>query len=205
LAQSHETLAQEIEVDVERPLKEYASKNRDMQTMTTMHSDLIGLAKEIEAAQKRAAKLKSKPGRSTAANSALEEAKTQWESRAPFVLEKLQAVDEHRINHLRDVLTQLQTHEIDQIERNRQNAEGCLNALLTLDSADEIKIFAIKVSDGKSTDSPARDRTTNLGPSASSDALPAPPRIQDDTSSQSPKPSSQGRPSMGKSLPDVPI
>lgn len=67
-----------------------------------------------------------------------------WDSQAPFIMEQLQAADESRCNHLRDVLTQFQTHEVDQVERNRKTAEQCLNALLTVETADEIKLFAVR-------------------------------------------------------------
>lgn len=200
LAQSHETLAREIEVDVERPLREYTSKNSDVQAMSSAHQDLMGLAKELETAQKRAAKPKAKPGRSSAAATAVDDAKAQWDSRAPFVFEKLQAIDEHRIDHLRDVLTQFQTHEADQIERNRQSTEGCLNALLNLQSADEIKTFAAKISGGRSTGTEDEDNQTAVAAAvtAASEDLPPPPKIQGDAASQHSNGSKQGRPSMSR-------
>ncbi|KAI5285361.1 hypothetical protein KEM55_000690, partial [Ascosphaera atra] len=78
------------------------------------------------------------------AETQLTELSAAWQSRAPFVFEKLQAVDEHRLNALRDTLTQYQTHEVDQNERTRQAAEGCLNVLLNVETGDEIKTFAVR-------------------------------------------------------------
>ncbi|PGH09376.1 hypothetical protein AJ79_05688 [Helicocarpus griseus UAMH5409] len=187
LAESHETLSHEIEVDVERPLREYASKNRDMQAMSTMQQDLATLAKELESAKKKADKLKDKgpkaAAKSSSAISAAQDVAQQWESRAPFVFEQLQAVDEHRLNHLRDVLTQLETHEVDQIERNRQSAESCLNALLNVRTEEEIRAYTMKVTGGRipesrRTNAPATTSPPPTSPTPSPAPAPAPALAQ---------------------------
>lgn len=149
IALSHHTLAQKIESDVELPLREFASKNREMQAMSTIQGNLASMAKEVDGANEKVDKLKKKGGKAAAekvasAASNVESANSQWASQAPFVFEKLQAVDESRLNHLRDVLTQFQTHEVDQIERNRVSAEQTLNILLNVETVDEIKTFAAK-------------------------------------------------------------
>lgn len=161
--------------------------------MPNVHGDLVNLAKGLEAAQKKLDKAKEKGAKGAdkvaSAISAVTEATQQWESRAPFVFEQLQAIDESRLNHLRDVLTQLQTHEVDQVERNRQSAESCLNALLNVQTEDEIKTFAAKINGGRE---PIFRRSSSIatGPVASVPApstdidLPLPPRIQDDAASQ---------------------
>jgi hypothetical protein len=183
LAASHETLAQKIEEDVERPLREYATKNRELQSMPNIQNDLASLSKSLEAAQRKADKVKEKGPKAAdkiaVAVSALDEATQQWESRAPFVFEQLQAVDESRLNHLRDVLTQLQTHEVDQIERNRLAAESVLNPLLNVHTADEIKTFAAKHGGGREP-VPRRQESSTV----SAADLPPPPRFQDDAASQ---------------------
>ncbi|KAK5796404.1 hypothetical protein VI817_005689 [Penicillium citrinum] len=162
LAVSHETLANKIEEDVERPLREYSSKNRDMQSMPGIQSNLAGLAKNVENAQKKVDKAKGKgtKGADKLASAVAEadEINQQWESRAPFVYEQLQAADEGRLNHLRDVLTQLETHEVDQVERGRQAAESCLNVLLNVETADEIKTFAAKHTGDRTPVSPVMSR-----------------------------------------------
>jgi hypothetical protein len=203
LAASHETLASKIEQDVERPLREYGSKNRDLSSMPSIHNDLVNLAKSLDAAQKRLQKAKEKRSKGAdkaiAASSSLAEATQQWESRAPFVFEQLQSVDESRLNHLRDVLTQLQTHEADQVERSRQTAESCLNALLNVQTADEIKTFAAKIGGGRES-APLRRSSSAAAPPPQPPPpapvptapvntpppvdLPPPPRIQDDAASQ---------------------
>ncbi|GAD99835.1 Fes/CIP4 homology domain protein [Paecilomyces variotii No. 5] len=198
LAASHETLAQKIEEDVERPLKEYGSKNRELQAMPTIQSDLSSLAKTLESAQKKAEKLKDKGPKAAdkiaAAIQAVEEANQQWDSRAPFVFEQLQAVDESRSNHLRDVLTQLETHEVDQVERNRQTAENCLNVLLNTETADEIKTFAAKVSGGRAPVPRRQDSSTAAAAAAAATSpLPPPPRFHDDAESQRSGRSGHGR------------
>ncbi|OKL63733.1 hypothetical protein UA08_00900 [Talaromyces atroroseus] len=193
LAASHEVLASKIEDDVERPLRDYGSKNRELSSMPTVQADLTNLAKSLDTAQKKLDKAKEKGSRGAdkiaAASSAVTEATQQWESRAPFVFEQLQAIDESRLNHLRDVLTQLQTHETDQIERTRQTAESCLNALLNVQTEDEIKTFAARLNGGRE---PTLNRGNTVPAAAAAPApahsdvaeLPPPPPIQDDAASQ---------------------
>ncbi|KAJ5091481.1 hypothetical protein NUU61_006351 [Penicillium alfredii] len=170
LAVSHETLATKIEEDVERPLREYSSKNRDMQSMPGIQSNLAGLAKNVETAQKKVEKAKERGPKGAeklaSAITAAEEVNQQWESRAPYVFEQLQAADEGRLNHLRDVLTQLETHEVDQVERGRQAAESCLNVLLNVETADEIKTFAAKMTGNRAPLSPALSRRQTETPPA---------------------------------------
>lgn len=154
LAASHNMLAQKIETDVERPLRDFSTRSREIQAMSTVQNNLGAMAKEIEVAQKKADKLRDKGGKASAekvanATSDLESATQQWQSQAPFIFERLQALDESRLNHLRDVLTQFETHEVDQVERNRQTAESCLNVLLNVETADEIKSFSIRAAGGR--------------------------------------------------------
>lgn len=173
-----------------------------MQSMASVQSNLAGLSKNIDSAQDKVEKARKKgnknPKQLATAESAVEEVNQQWDSRAPFVFEQLQAVDEGRINHLRDVLTQLETHEVDQVERGRQAAESCLNVLLNVETADEIQIFAAKNRGSRRPVSPATPRRqpsqaeaspVAAAPSAAfetpdSTPLPPPPPIQDDAASQ---------------------
>ncbi|KAI9717939.1 MAG: hypothetical protein M1828_007031 [Chrysothrix sp. TS-e1954] len=137
LAESHHLFVRKTQLDIEKPLREYATHDRQMQQMSNMQGNLNAIAKEYEAAQRKAAK-----GRSGRTSDDMEGATQQWESQAPYVFETLQAVDESRCNHLRDVLTQYQTHEVDSVEKNRVAAEQCLNALLNVETAEEIKSFS---------------------------------------------------------------
>ncbi|OJJ73550.1 hypothetical protein ASPBRDRAFT_53717 [Aspergillus brasiliensis CBS 101740] len=184
IASSHETFAHKIEEDVERPLREYHTKNRELSSMPGIQSDLAGLAKNYEASQKKVEKAREKGPKGAdklaSAVAAAEEISQQWDSRAPFVFEQLQAADEGRLNHLRDALTQLETHETDQVERCRQAAESCLNVLLNVETADEIKTFAAKVNGGRPV-VPRRQQTASPPPVA---PLSPPPRLQDDAASQ---------------------
>lgn len=195
LAESHHAFAQKLELDVERNLRDFEKSNREMQTMSTISGNMAAMAKEIEASQKRADKLKGKgekapAGKVAAATSDVENALQQWQSQAPYVYEQLQAVDESRINHLRDALTQFQTLELDQIDRTRAPAEQCLSLILDVQTADEVKMFALKTTDGKAK----IERTTSRTPGQSSAAqTPSmqPPPTPDDGSSQR---SGSGRP-----------
>lgn len=168
--------------------------------MPGIQSNLAGLAKNIDAAQKKVDKAKGKGTKGASALSgaiaAAEEMNQQWESRAPFVYEQLQAADESRLNHLRDVLTQLETHEVDQVERGRQAAESCLNVLLNVETADEIKTFAAKMVGNRAPLSSVTSRRQNsqaetppaiaaaATPPLAAAPLAPPPPIQDDAASQ---------------------
>ncbi|GAB7360965.1 hypothetical protein MBLNU230_g0948t1 [Neophaeotheca triangularis] len=180
LAEAHSALASKIEVDVERPLRNFASSNREMQAMSTVQGNLRAIAKDVDKAQERLDKQRAKgerpdTGRAATTHSDMENAQNQWQSQAPYVFENLQAVDEARLNHLRDVLTQFQTHEVDSVEKSRVTAESCLNILLNVETADEIKAFAIRASEGRpppSREASAPMRYPNAGPSSSNVDLP---------------------------------
>ena len=170
LAESHDMLAQKIEIDVERPLREFQTMNREMQGITTIQGNLQSIAKELEEAQKRSEKLLAKGAKADTnkvsfAASNVQDALQQWQSQAPFVFEQLQALDESRVNHLRDVLTQLQTHEVDQLERSRLSAESCLNVLLNVNTADDVSTFVARNTGGTPTISPRKQSraSSNLG------------------------------------------
>ena len=151
------------------------------------------MAREIDTARKKSEKLRDKGAKAKAASVAtavadVENATLQWESQAPYVFEKLQAVDESRLNHLRDVLTQFQTHEVDQVERNRVSAEETLNVLLNIETADEIQTWALRVRSGERP-LPVSRKGSNVGtPSrnlAPPPPMPPPPTIHaDDDRSQ---------------------
>ncbi|KAH7118930.1 Muniscin C-terminal mu homology domain-containing protein [Dendryphion nanum] len=193
IAESHHQLAQKIEADVERPLRDFSATNRDVQAMTTISGNLQAMSKEIDTAKKKSDKLRDK-GAKAAANKVagavaeVESATIQWESQAPYVFEKLQAVDESRLNHLRDALTQFQTHEVDQVERNRITAEETLNVLLNIETADEIKTFVLRMQNGERNHQPPARKPSNTGntttPSRNLAPPPTPPTPGDDNRSQ---------------------
>ena len=190
LAESHQLLATKIEVDVENPLRQFAVKNRDMQSMSTIQGNLASIARDYDGAQKKAEKLQdsSNPDKVANATSGVDDARQQWESQAPYVFEQLQSLDETRCNHLRDLLTQFQTHEVDQVERNRTSAEECLNLLLNVETADEIKTFASKVGGGRSNAAARRSSAAGSARPQSSigpPPTPPPPRQNEQRPSQS--------------------
>lgn len=155
--------------------------------MGNIQGNLAAIAKEVDAAQKKVDKsAKGSTQKAAAANAELESAKGQWDSQAPFVFESLQALDESRLNHLRDVLTQLETHEIDKVERSRIAAETCLNVLLTVETADEIKTFALRTSNSEPPNLEAPRRPSRVQTSSSMASLPpaTPTATNDDRGSQ---------------------
>lgn len=177
LAQSHETFASKIETDVETPLKQYAAKNREMQAITTIQGNLSSIARDLTKAREKADKALAKGGRrADDAHTNVDDASREWESQSPYVFEQLQALDESRVNHLRDVLTQFQTHELDRLEKGRASAEGCLNALLNVETADEIKTYAVKVTQGRGVTMRRRSSVAADRPRSSiGNVPPAPP------------------------------
>lgn len=122
--------------------------------MTTISTNLSNLAKDLEDAQDKSDKLNKKGGKANtskvdAASSRLESAMQQWQSQAPFVFESLQAFDESRVNQLRDLLTQYQTHESDQAQRTLDNAAVTLSLVLEVSTEREIQNFAQKITSGR--------------------------------------------------------
>lgn len=148
--------------------------------MSTITGNLASMAREIDTAKKKAEKLREKGAKAKASSVAsavadVENATLQWESQAPFVFEKLQAVDESRLNHLRDALTQFQTHEVDQVERNRISAEETLNALLNIETADEIQTWALRIRSGEKPPASSSSRKGSSAATPSRNLAPPPP------------------------------
>ncbi|KAH8804700.1 Muniscin C-terminal mu homology domain-containing protein [Xylogone sp. PMI_703] len=183
IANSHQLLSQRIEKDVEQPLRAFASTNREMQAMATIQGNLVSMAKDLEDAQEKSDKLSKKGGKASAqkvdnAASRLQSANQQWASQAPFIFETLQALDETRLNHLRDVLTQYETNEADQIERSRVTVEQTLGILLEIDTAQEINNWASTVSGKPKVERSGTQYTHNSSGSASTNLqVPPPPPI----------------------------
>ncbi|KAH6632331.1 Muniscin C-terminal mu homology domain-containing protein [Chaetomium tenue] len=153
IAASHQLFAQRIDKDVEFSLRNFQNK-KEMQHMQTISANLSTMAKELDDATEKSEKLSRKGGRANAqkvdqAAARLESATQTWESQAPFIYETLQALDEQRINHLRDVLTQFETHEIDQATRTQAAAEEVLNVMLEINTEQEIQNFVQKTTAGK--------------------------------------------------------
>ncbi|KAK4237330.1 Muniscin C-terminal mu homology domain-containing protein [Achaetomium macrosporum] len=177
IAASHQLFAQRIEKDVEQPLRNFQNK-KEMQNIHTISANLQSMAKELDDAAEKSEKLSKKGARANAqkvdqAAARLESATQQWESQAPFIFETLQALDEERINHLRDVLTQFETHEVDQATRTQAAAEEVLNVMLEVNTAQEIQNFVQRTTAGKpkvERRSTSRQQTP-VGPSAASPSV----------------------------------
>ena len=124
-----------------------------MTGISTIKGNLASIAKDFDEAKKKSDKLQAKGARvdtSKLSNalSGVQEAGQQWESQAPYVFEQLQALDENRVDHLRDALTQLQTHEVDTLEKSKVTAASSLEAILNISTSDEISSFVAKTSNG---------------------------------------------------------
>jgi F-BAR domain only protein len=194
IASSHQTLSQRIEEDVEKPLRTFAATNREMQGISTIQGNLVSMAKELDEAQERSEKLQKKGGKASAAKvdratTQLQGAEQQWNSQAPFIFETLQALDETRLNHLRDVLTQYTTHQGDLMSRNTAAVEQTLNSLLEIDTSQEIKNWSqAGVAGTPITERRARQlstaESTTMSPTASNMPPPTPRSNYGDNQSQ---------------------
>jgi hypothetical protein len=187
IAASHQLFAQRIEKDVEQPLRNFQNR-KEMQNIQTISSNLHSMAKELDDATERSEKLNKKGSKANAlkvdqAAARLESATQQWDSQAPFIFETLQALDEQRINHLRDVLTQFETHEVDQATRTQAAAEEVLNMMLEVNTAQEIRNFAQRTVAGK----PKLERKSSSRQSSALAPSPIPPAAshEDNTSEHS--------------------
>lgn len=197
IAASHQLFAQRIDKDVEQPLRNFQNK-KEMQNMHTISANLSTMAKELDDATDKSEKLNRKGGKANAqkvdqAAARLESATQTWESQAPFIYETFQAVDEQRINHLRDVLTQFETHEVDQATRTQAAAEEVLNVMLEVNTAQEIQNFVQRATAGK----PRIERkSTNTRQATPVTPTAAPPSITaDDVSEHSgPRENPPGKP-----------
>lgn len=181
IAQSHHHFAERVEKDVEQPLRNFQHR-KDSQNMNTISANLTSMAKDLEEARDRSEKLSRKGGKANtqkvdAAASRLESATQQWESQAPFIFETLQALDESRVNQLRDLLTQYQTHESDQAQRTQDNAVQTLALMLEIDTDKEVQSFVIRTTGGKTQLPPTRTSTrqSSVTGSSAQAQTPAPP------------------------------
>ncbi|KAL0930448.1 fes cip4 domain-containing protein [Colletotrichum truncatum] len=152
-AHSHHLFSSQLDKDVEGPLRNFQSR-KEMQNMQTISANLTAMARDLEEAQKKTDALTKKGPKTNAqkmadATAKLEQATQQWDSQAPFIFETLQALDEQRVNQLRDLLTQYQTHESDQAQRAQTKAADTLAAMLEISTEQEIASFKEKVVSGR--------------------------------------------------------
>ena len=184
MAKSHTILADRIEKDVEQPLRNFAANNREMSAMTTIQGNLAAMAKDLEDAQDKSDKLSKKGGKASAqkvdvAQSRLQTATSSWDAQAPFIFETLQTLDERRLNHLRDVLTQYQTLEMDNVNRSQKVVESTLGLLLEVETAQEIQNWSQTAGMGGKPANERRSTTRQSSIAGSTSAgntpMPAPP------------------------------
>ncbi|KAJ6256287.1 hypothetical protein Dda_8784 [Drechslerella dactyloides] len=155
LATAHHVFSQKLETEVERPIREFPTHNKEWASLRTMEGNLNGLAKAIDTSEDKVEKLRKKgkraePAKVAEATAGFKEATGNWESQSPFIFEQLQAVDEARITQLKESLTRMQTLELDQFDHMKGLMEATVQALLDVNAADEIKGFVNRVCGGKS-------------------------------------------------------
>lgn len=150
---AHHLFATKIEKDVESPLRTFQQRN-EVQNMQTIQGNLQNMARELEDAREKSEKLSKRGAKASVhkvelASGRLDSAIQQWESQAPFVFESLQALDETRMNQLRDALTQYGTYTTEHAQHLQADAEGVLNSLLDYHTSSEIQHFVAKTTDGR--------------------------------------------------------
>lgn len=209
-AQSHQLFADRLGNDVEQPLRAFPQR-QDTQNMTNIANNLATMARELDEARSQSDKLTKKGGKASTqkvdlASSKLESATQQWESQSPFIFETLQVLDESRVNLLRDLLTQLETHESDRAQRSTDIAVETLAQMLEISTEREVQSFVQKVTAGKSSLPPSRTATrrstTHMsqnsasGTSAPSTPNPSQPPPEDDVSEHNSLPNNEAKPGM---------
>ncbi|TQV92696.1 Fes/CIP4 domain-containing protein [Cordyceps javanica] len=178
IAQSHHQFADGIERDVELPLRGFQQRN-DVQNINTISANLTNVGKDLEDARDKADKLSRKGGKASAqkidaASTRLEAFQQEWDSQAPFVFETLQALDESRVNQLRDVLTQYQTHESDQAQRTQVIAGETLAVTIEIETESEIRGF-VQGTIGDRPLAPTRTSTRRSSVGVAANAASQPP------------------------------
>ena len=201
LAGCHQQFAQKIEMEVERPIRDFVNRNAEWAGMRIMETNLGAVAKSIDAAEERSEKLRKRGQKAKAqqvaeAASAVTNAVAEWESQAPFVFEKLQAADETRCNNLRDALVQLQTFELDQAQSTMSMAEANITVMLDINTSDEIRGFANKATFGRQKIERQQSRTGTINHGTQ----PSTPSIVTDDSISVQSTGSGGAPSGGGTL-----
>lgn len=179
IAKSHALFIDRVEKDVEQPLRTFATANKDMSGIPTIQGNLTSIAKELEDAQEKSDKLAKKGGKASsmkvdAANTRLATANSQWDAQAPFIFETLQALDERRLNNLRDMLTQYETLEAEQLNRCQKSNESTLGAIIEIDTSIEIISWATSVTAGKEVIQ-RKGRQQSTPGSSTTAATPPPP------------------------------
>jgi hypothetical protein len=155
---------------------------KEMQNMQTIQVNLQNMAKELDEAQKKSDAVNRKAGKTSAAKmdqaaSRLDSATSQWESQAPFIFESLQALDETRMNQLRDVLTQYGTYEGEQAQQKQADAETVLNSLLDYNTSSEIQHFVTRTTAGRpklQSRAPTTRQSSSYGGGGGSSLAPTP-------------------------------
>lgn len=212
IAQSHQLFADRLGNDVEQPLRGFPQR-QDVQNMTNISNNLTVMARELDDARDKSDKLTKKGGKAStqkvdAASSKLESATQQWESQSPFIFETLQVLDESRVNLLRDLLTQFQTHESDRAQRDSDISVETLAMMLEISTEREVQSFVQKVTAGKAQLPPSRTATRrstthmSQNSAASQPSVPSTPNTsqppqEDDASEHNSVPNSEAKP--GKS------
>lgn len=207
IASSHETLSNNVQKDVESVLRAYPQR-QEMTSMSTVQSNLTLLLKELVEAQEKSNKLSKKGGKANtqkveAATTRLESASSTWDIQTPFIFEKLQSLDEIRLNTLRDLLTQYETHEIDCLERNTKTVEVAIASLIEFQAQSELTNWADNVTVGKQK----RERQATPSVSRPSARTPPPPStshgpsIDDNASERSRRNNNDGASGIYHSLP----
>ena len=117
--------------------------------MSSISANLGDMARELVDAQDRSDKLTKKGAKASTlkvdeAVAKLESSQQQWDSTAPFVFETLQALDESRVNQLRDLLTQYHTLESAHAQRIIKTSEIALVLTSNINTQEEIESFQTK-------------------------------------------------------------
>ncbi|KAK9452788.1 Muniscin C-terminal mu homology domain-containing protein [Dipodascopsis uninucleata] len=178
--------------------------------MDVIHENLAGIAQNIEHAEGKVEKYKKKGGSKSSskiseAHENVNNAIASWDTEAPLVFEKLQNIDEQRLLSLKDLLTRFQTSEVDKAQKIVSLCEQNINALLSFEPENEIKVFSAQI---QANGLPSHlkslsgvNHAPSIAPSSRSSTMIPPPQVPSSPSKPSvPKQSFTGRKKSG--IPD---
>ncbi|KAK9450441.1 uncharacterized protein V1518DRAFT_382069, partial [Limtongia smithiae] len=146
LAGASHSFANKISSEMMSPIRQHGERSPALVEMPAIQQNLARVAQDIDEAEEKAEKYKRKGSKKVAgANQYVNNTVAEWDSQAPLVFEKLQAIDHARFLMLKDVLTRFSTSEVDKAQRIVSLCEANLNEFLSFEPEDEIEMFAVGI------------------------------------------------------------
>ncbi|OLL22803.1 Cytoskeletal protein syp1 [Neolecta irregularis DAH-3] len=142
LGASHSTFASKLAEEIEFTLLAFEAHDEDWHGMRHVESNIASLAKYVELAEGKVEKVKKKgkalPTKVEQVLESMSIVRGQWETEAPFVFERFQAIDERRLEFIKDIYHKYENLEIEQAKRKTEISDGVLLDIGNLSVKSEI-------------------------------------------------------------------